>query len=287
MKLQNVFKEVVKLKIISCKEYVEIQKEILKEKVSTFDKKPKLCVVQIGDNQASNTYVRNKKRDCEALNIDFEHVHIKDYENMSQDDIILTLDTLNADFDINGIIIQLPIPDKYNVEELQKHINPEKDVDGFRKDSCFKPCTPKGIMDWLKYNNFEFKGKNATVIGRSNIVGKPLVNMLIEEGATVTCCNSSTKSLSRYMFNTDLVVSAIGKPKYFNKFDFNGQCIIVDVGINRDENGKLCGDVDPEGFEERHPSSYLTPVPGSVGLCTRLVLAQNTVEAYELQKGGK
>ena len=275
------------MEIVSCKEYVEIQKELLKEKVSTFDKKPKLCVVQIGDNQASNTYVRNKKRDCEALNINFEHVHIKDYENMSQDDIILALDTLNADFDINGIIIQLPIPDKYNVEELQKHISPEKDVDGFRPDSCFKPCTPKGIIDWLKYNKFDFNGKTAVVIGRSNIVGKPLVNLLIEEGATVTCCNSKTKSLSRFIYNSDLVVSAIGKPKYFNAFDFNGVGIVVDVGINRDENGKLCGDVDPEGFAARNPNTYLTPVPGSVGLTTRLILAQNTIEAYELQHGGE
>lgn len=269
--------------MISCKEYVDIQKELLKEKVSTFKKKPKLCVVQIGDNPASNTYVRNKKRDCEEIGLDFEHVHIKDYETMSQEDIILTLDTLNADFDINGIIIQLPIPDKYNVEELQKHVKPEKDVDGFRRDSCFKPCTPKGIMDWLKFNNFDFNGKTATVIGRSNIVGKPLVNMLIEEGATVTCCNSKTKSLSRFIYNSDLVVSAIGKPKYFNAFDFNGVGIVVDVGINRDENGKLCGDVDPEGFASRNPNAYLTPSPGGVGLTTRTVLAQNTIKAYELQ----
>ena len=273
--------------MISCKEYVNIQKEKLKNKIKSFEKKPKLCVVQIGNDIASNTYIKGKKRDCDELGIEFEHVHIKDYENMSQEDVILTLDTLNADFDINGIIIQLPIPDKYNVEELQNHISPQKDVDGFRKDSCFKPCTPKGIMDWLKFNNFDFNGKTAVVIGRSNIVGKPLVNLLIEEGATVTCCNSKTKSLSRFIYNSDLVVSAIGKPKYFNAFDFNGVGVVVDVGINRDENGKLCGDVDSEGFATRNPNTYLTPVPGSVGLTTRLVLAQNTIEAYELQHGGE
>lgn len=273
--------------MISFREYVDITKKQLKEKIDAFDKKPKLCVVQIGDNQASNTYVRNKKRDCEELGIDFEHVHIKDYENTSQEDIILTLDTLNADYDVNGIIIQLPIPDKYNVEELQKCISPKKDVDGFRKDSYFKPCTPKGIVDWLEFNNFGFKGKIATIVGRSKIVGLPLDEMLIEKGCTVTCCNSSTPSLSRFIFNSDLVVSAIGKPKYFNKFDFNGVGIVVDVGINRDENGKLCGDIDPDGFETRLPDTYLTPVPGSVGLTTRLVLAQNTVEAYELQHGGE
>lgn len=273
--------------MISCKEYVEIQKELLKEKISTFKKKPKLCVVQIGDNQASNTYVRNKKRDCDELGIDFEHVHIKDYESMSQEDIIFTLDALNADFDVNGIIIQLPIPDKYNVKELQNHISPKKDVDGFRKDSCFDPCTPKGIFEWLEFNNFDFRGKTMTVIGRSDIVGKPSVKMGIERGATVTCCNSHTKSLSRFIYNSDLVISAIGKPKYFNVFDFNGVGIVVDVGINRDENGKLCGDVDPEGFSIRNPYTYLTPVPGGVGKLTVISLMKNTVEAYELQHGGE
>ena len=269
--------------MISCKEYVAIKKEQLKEKVSTFNGKPKLCVIQIGDNQASNSYIRGKKKDCEEVGIEFEHIHIKEYENTSEDDIILILDTLNVDSNINGIIIQLPIPDKYDVEKLQKCISPEKDVDGFRKDSLFKPCTPKGIVDWLKYNNFDFVGKNAVIIGRSNIVGKPLVNMLIEEGSTVTCCNSHTKSLSRYIYNADLVVSAIGKPKYFNKFDFNGVGIVVDVGINRDENEKLCGDVDPEGFETCLPDTYLTPVPGSIGLLTRTCLIDNVVEAYRIQ----
>ena len=273
--------------MISCREYVAIQKEVLKGKIELFDKKPTLCVVQIGNNIASNTYVRNKKRDCEELGIKFNHFHVENYENVSQDVLIMSLETLNADDNINGIIIQLPIPDKYDVEKLQKCISPEKDVDGFRPDSCFKPCTPKGIIDWLKFNNFEFKGKTATVIGRSKIVGLPLTNMLIEEGSTVTCCNSSTPSLSKYMFNTDLIVSAIGKPKYFNAFDFNSNEIVVDVGINRDENGKLCGDVDPHDFERYNPNTYLTPVPGSVGLTTRLVLLQNTVEAYELQNRGE
>ena len=272
--------------MISCREYVAIQKDVLKSKIELFDKKPTLCVIQIGNNPASNTYVKNKAKSCNDIGLDYKHVHIEDYENMSQEELKDIVYELNNDENINGIIIQLPIPDKYNVEELQKCISPVKDVDGFRPDSCFKPCTPKGIMDWLKYNNFEFRGKTATVIGRSKIVGQPLVNLLIEEGATVSCCNSSTKSLSRFMFNTDLVVSAIGKPKYFNKFDFNGAGIVVDVGINRDKNGKLCGDVDPDGFEKYNPDTYLTPVPGGVGILTVSSLMKNTVEAYELQNGG-
>lgn len=269
--------------MISCKEYAEIQKEELKQQVSTFEKKPKLCVMQIGDNSASDTYVRNKKKLCDEIGIDFEHIHIKDCEKTSQEDIILTLETLNADYDINGIIIQLPIPDKYNVEELQKCISPQKDVDGFRTDSYFKPCTPKGIVDWLEFNDFDFNGKHAVVIGRSKIVGLPLVNMLIERGSTVTCCNSKTKSLSRFIYNADLVISAIGKPKYFDKFDFNGVGIIVDVGINRDEDGKLCGDVNHEGFFNSLPNTYLTPVPNGVGRLTVLTLMKNVISAYELQ----
>ena len=273
--------------IVSCKEYVEIQKELLKEKIYTFNKKPKLCVIQVGDNPASNTYVRNKARDCAELGIDFEHVHIKEYDMVSQNILKMRIKSLDEDKSINGIIIQLPIPDKYDVEELQKCISPEKDVDGFRRDSCFDPCTPKGIFDWLEFNNIDLNGKTMTVIGRSNIVGKPSVRMGIERGATVTCCNSKTKSLSRFIYNTDLVISAIGKPKYFNAFDFNNVGIVVDVGINRDENGKLCGDVDSEGFANRNPDTYLTPVPGGVGLLTVTTLMKNTVEAYELQNGGE
>ena len=269
--------------MISCKDYVAIQKKELRDRVSTFERKPKLCVMQIGDNSASDTYVRNKKKVCDDMGIKFEHIHIKDCENTSQEDIVLMLDTLNADFDVNGIIIQLPIPNKYNAEELQNCISPQKDVDGFRKDSCFKPCTPKGIVDWLEVNDFNFNGKNAVVVGRSKIVGLPLVNMLIERGATVTCCNSKTKSLSRFIYNADLVISAIGKAKYFDKFNFNGVGIVVDVGINKDENDKLCGDVNPEGFENSLPNTYLTPVPNGVGKLTVLTLMKNVIEAYELQ----
>lgn len=269
--------------MISCKEYVEKQKADLKEHIKALSKNPKLCVIQVGDNQASNTYVKNKRKDCEELGIDFEHVHIKDYDMISQNMLKMRIKSLDVDSSVNGIIIQLPIPDKYDVIELQQCISPEKDVDGFRKDSCFEPCTPKGIVDWLEYNKFDFNGKVATVIGRSNIVGKPLVRMLIERGATVSCCNSQTKSLSRYMFNSDLVVTAIGKPKYFNKLDFNGVGIVVDVGINRDLDGKLCGDVDPSGFESFLPNTYLTKVPGGVGLLTRLTLLKNTIEAYKMQ----
>lgn len=268
--------------MISCKEYVEIKKEQLKEKVSAFKTEPVLVVIQVDNNPASNAYVNGKKRDAQELGIRCIHTII-DSEKISHEELEEVIISLNNDKDINGIIIQLPIPDKYDVQKLQQCISPEKDVDGFRKDSLFKPCTPKGIIDWLKHNNFDFVGKNVTVIGRSNIVGKPLVNMLIEEGSTVTCCNSHTKSLSKYIYTADLVVSAIGKAKHFNKFDFKSVDIIVDVGINRDENKKLCGDIDTDGFERYLPNTYVTPVPGGVGLLTRVSLMDNVIESYEMQ----
>ena len=269
--------------MISCKDYVAIQKKELRDKVSTFERKPKLCVVQIGNDQASNVYVRNKEKVCNDIGIYFKHVHIDDCDNLSQEDLEEMVWDLNESYDIDSIIIQLPIPEKYNVEELQKCISPEKDVDGFRPDSCFKSCTPKGIVDWLKFNDFDFTGKEVTVVGRSKIVGKPLVNMLIDEGATVTCCNSKSY-VALHTTISDLVVSAIGKPKHFKAADFNENTIIVDVGINRDENNKLCGDVDRENVESYLDDVYVTPVPNGVGKLTTITLVKNVIEAYELQK---
>lgn len=281
------------MQFISCKEYVEIKKEELKEKIKTFDRSPKLCVVKIGYDPASNTYVKNKQKLCQELGIEFECVHIEDYENVSQKSLYWDLVQLNADKTVDGIIIQLPIPDKYNVEELQKCISPEKDVDGFRSDSFFKPCTPKGIDDWLDYNNYDFEGKDAVVLGRSPIVGLPMTNALIKRGCTVTCCNSHTDtfSLLNHLRRANLVVSAVGKPKFLDYSSFLSineykTEVVVDVGINRDENGKLCGDVDPTDFEKFLPETYLTPVPGGVGKLTVLSLMQNVIEAYELHKKG-
>lgn len=266
--------------MISCIDYVAIQKKELRDKVSTFERKPKLCVIQIGNDQASNVYVRNKEKVCNDIGIYFKHVHIDDCDNLSQLDLEVKLELLNMYYD--GVILQLPIPDKYDVEELQKCISPEKDVDGFRPDSCFKPCTPKGIVDWLKFNDFDFTGREVTVVGRSKIVGKPLVNMLIDEGATVTCCNSKSY-VALHTTISDLVISAIGQPKYFKAADFNENTIIVDVGINRDENNKLCGDVERENVESYLDDVYVTPVPNGVGRLTTISLMKNVIEAYELQ----
>lgn len=267
--------------MISCKEYVMIQKERLKEKISGFDRKPKLVVIQIGNDPASNTYVKGKCRDSEEIGIKFEHVHISDYENISQEELEMQISNLNDCKLVDGIIVQLPIPDKYDVEKLQKCISPIKDVDGFRPDSVHKPCTPKGITDWLDFNNYNFEGKVAAVFGRSKIVGKPMTDMLIDKGCTVISCNSKTRNTGEIIRNADLVVSAIGKPKYWCS-TFKEGSIVVDVGINRDSAGKLCGDVDKEFVEAHHENVYVTPVPGSVGLCTRCRLMQNVVDAYML-----
>ena len=266
--------------MISCKEYALIQKERLKKKINRYEGKPKLVVVQVGDDPASNSYIHSKRKSCEEVGIELEHVHITDYESVSQQELELRIQTIDECKMVDGIIVQLPIPDKYDVEKIQNCISPVKDVDGFRVDSLHKPCTPKGIIDWLKFNGYDFEDKVATVFGRSKIVGKPMANMLIEEGTTTICCNSKTRELEKYMAMSDLCICAIGKPNFFCGY-FKEGSIVIDVGINRDGAGKLCGDVDRECLEKHHDNVYVTPVPGGVGLLTVVTLLKNVVEAYE------
>ena len=269
--------------IVSCKDYVEIKKKELEEEIQHFNRKPVLAVIQIDNDQASNSYIKGKQKDCDEIGIEMRHINI--YSNAAEQQEVEGVIKDIANSDADGIIIQLPIPDKYDLERLQNLIPPEKDVDGFRRDSCFKPCTPKGIIDWMEYNDFEFKGKDCCVLGRSKIVGLPLTSMLIEKGATVTCCNSTTPSTWYYTRNADYAFSAVGIPNYFDFSDFQDFCeLVVDIGINRDENEKLCGDVNNAGFESSLNDTYVTPVPGGVGLLTRLALMQNVVDAYKVQK---
>ena len=272
----------------SCKEYASECKEQLKKAIETkkrlLYRQPVLAVVQIGDDAASSSYIKGKLKDCEDVGMVCKHIHLEENENDTYSVSKILLE-LSEDVDYDGIILQLPIPDKFDLPILQKCISPEKDVDGFRRDSCFKPCTPKGIIDWMEYNDFEFKGKDCCVLGRSKIVGLPLTNMLIEKGATVTCCNSTTMSTEYYTRNAEYVFSAVGTPNYFDYSDFQDFCeLVVDIGINRDENEKLCGDVNNVDFERYLNNTYVTPVPGGVGLLTRLTLMQNVVDAYKVQK---
>ena len=268
------------INMVDILDYVKERKEKIKEEVSKFDRKPKLVVVQIGNDNASSSYVKSKNKLCDEVDVDFKHIHIK--EDMSERDVLLTILDESGNSEVDGIILQLPVPDKYNLERLQKAIYLEKDVDGFSESSNFTPCTPKGIIDWLDYNKCELEGKSVTVIGRSKIVGKPLVNLLIDRGATVTCCNSKTKDLRQYTFNSDIVISAVGKAKFLDSSYFTNTKLVIDVGINRDENGKLCGDVNREEVMNNLENNiYVTPVPNGVGRLTVLSLIENTIEAYK------
>lgn len=267
--------------MISCKEYAEKRKKELKEMVSSFKRIPKLCVIQIGNDSASDAYIKGKIKDCNEVGIECEHVHIADYENFSQEDLLALISEENEDDTVDGIIVQLPIPNKYNVEEVSNMIVKEKDVDGFRKDSLFLPCTPKGIVDWIEANDIKLDGKDVCIVGRSKIVGKPLADILTDKNATVTLCHSHTKQLRMKTSNADIVICAIGNPKMFDGSYFWRNTLIIDVGINRDENGKLCGDVDADSVYKSNLNCYVTPVPGGVGLLTRLALLENTVIAHQ------
>lgn len=267
--------------MVTCKDYAQFVKNKLKTKIKGMEKKPVLAIIQVGDNQASNSYVKGKVKDCEEVGI--RCIVSKLDKTIEEHELLyhIELTTCVAD----GIIVQLPLPKHINVEHVKNAIPKEKDVDGFRQDSKFDCCTPKGIIDWLYFNGYDVCGKNVVVLGRSEIVGKPLVNMLIDRGATVTCCNSHTD----YGYETqitnndaDVIVSAIGKAKFLDWADIGSDCeIVIDVGINRDDAGKLCGDVNRESVEKLRPDTYVTPVPGGVGLLTRVSLLKNVVEVHE------
>lgn len=267
--------------MVTCKDYAQFVKNKLKTKIKGMEKKPVLAIIQVGDNQASNSYVKGKVKDCEEVGI--RCIVSKLDKAIEEHELLyhIELTTCVAD----GIIVQLPLPKHINVEHVKNAIPKEKDVDGFRQDSKFDCCTPKGIIDWLYFNGYDVCGKNVVVLGRSEIVGKPLVNMLIDRGATVTCCNSHTDYGYETQItnnNADVIVSAIGKAKFLDWADIGSDCeIVIDVGINRDDAGKLCGDVNRESVEKLRRDTYVTPVPGGVGLLTRVSLLKNVVEAHE------
>ena len=259
-----------------------IRDEIKKE-LEGCETKPCLAIVRVGEKQEDLSYERSALKRMSGVGIETKLFVFP--ADISMDDFSAEFAAINDDPTIDGILLFRPLPAQLNESQIVKSIAPEKDVDGFRKGSCFKSCTPKGIIDWMEYNNFEFKGKDCCVLGRSKIVGLPLTNMLIEKGATVTCCNSTTPSTWYYTRNADYAFSAVGVPNYFDFSDFQDFCeLVVDIGINRDENGKLCGDVNNAGFESSLNDTYVTPVPGGVGLLTRLALMQNTLNAYKIQK---
>ena len=252
---------------LNIKDYFQQEKAKIASLIKIANKVPKLAVIQVGDNSASNKYITNKKKDCEEVGIKFEWYHFP--EDITTDELIFNIDDIQKEVD--AIIVQMPVPKHINVKAVELAIDPNKDVDGFHPMTRFKPCTPLGIVNYLKACDYDFVGKDIAVIGRSDIVGKPMARMLTDLDATVTLCHSKTKHLDRYLYNSDLIISAVGKAKFIDCAELNTP--IVDVGINFDENGKMCGDCyNTEGIE-------ITPVPGGVCLLTRLSLMENAVVA--------
>lgn len=263
--------------------------EELKIKTQSLTSKPKLAVLLVGDNPASQIYVRNKQKKAEYIG--FESLVIPLPKEATEDNILEHIYILNEDTNINAILVQLPLPEGINTKRIIEAIDPIKDVDGFTSYNFGRlalgykpysyPCTPKGIIRLLEEYNIELQGKNILVIGRSNIVGKPVSLMLQQKNATVTMANSYTQNLKEISKQADVIISAVGKPKFITQDYIKDNEVIVDVGINRIDS-VLCGDVDFENVKEK--TSFITPVPGGVGPMTIAMLMENTLELYNLQK---
>lgn len=276
--------------IINCLDYVNNKKEKIKDSISGLGRTPSLVVIQIGDNPSSNSYIKGKKKDCEEVGIKF--TLLKYEETITNNRLRNIIVNLNLNDDVDGIIVQLPVPEHINIKEIQQTIDPLKDVDGFNPVSCFQPCTPLGVINYLKDNSYEFCGKSAAVIGRSNIVGKPLAKMLTDLDATVTLCHSKTTPgiLFRTMKNADIIFTCIDKIGYYGNEYRELLCDkdIIDIGLGRDKDGKLCGNINKEMANDmkkyNDTDHIIISGIGGVGLLTRLSLLQNTVLAAKLSQ---
>jgi methylenetetrahydrofolate dehydrogenase (NADP+) / methenyltetrahydrofolate cyclohydrolase len=275
-------------KIIDGKAMAAAIKGALKEKIEKQGIKPGLAVILVGEDSASKVYVGGKEKDAQEVGFHSELYRLP--ENTAQEEILKLIQTLNDRKEINGVLVQLPLPDHLDEELITNSIDPMKDVDGFTYNSAGRlftgskglvACTPKGCLEMIRSTGIEIKGKNAVVIGRSNIVGKPMAILLLAEHATVTICHSRTRDLPSITRQADILVAAIGKAKFVKADMVRDGAIVVDVGMNRDESGKLCGDVDFDAV--KGIAAFITPVPGGVGLMTRAMLMSNTLEAYNLQ----
>lgn len=262
------------------REDLKIKCEELKEKGI----KPKLAVIMVGDDNASQVYVRNKSKVCDEIGIEFEE-HLLE-ANIEQKVLIDLIEKLNKDKNIHGILLQSPIPEHLDINEAFRAIAPEKDVDGFNPlnvgklcldQDTFVSCTPYGIMKMFEAYNIDLTGKNVTILGRSNIVGKPLIQCCLNKNATVTVCHSKTKDLKQHTQNADVVIAAIGKSKFVTDDMIKPGAVVIDVGINRSDDGNITGDVDFESVYNK--ASYITPVPGGVGPMTIAMLMNNVIKA--------
>ena len=275
--------------ILNGKEVALGIKEELKKEVSKITPKPSLVVIQVGDDPASNIYVNSKAK--LALEIGYEFCHVKFNSDVTEEEIITKIEEINENDKINGVIVQLPIPKHLNANKIINKIDPIKDIDGLTElnagklltgDASLVSCTPKGIITLLKHYNIELQGKHVVIVGRSNLVGKPLIGLCLNENATVTICHSKTKNLEEITKTADILIVAIGKSKFINERYVKEDSIIVDVGINRID-GKLYGDVDFDSVFKK--SSFITPVPGGVGPMTTISLMENVLISYkEMQK---
>ncbi len=259
----------------------------LKNRVDKLDVKPSFVVIQVGNNEASNVYIKQKKNMAEYIGYEFSHIKLD--EDVSQEEVLGLIEKLNNDNNINGIMVQMPLPKHLDSSILLNAINASKDIDGlsdinngelFHGRDTLYSCTPYGVMELLKRYDIEIEGKHAVVVGKSNLVGKPMSIMLMDKGATVTVCHSKTKDLAKYTKMADILVVAVGKPKLITADMVKEGVIVIDVGITRLETG-LCGDVDFDSVKDK--ASYITPVPGGVGPMTVAMLAMNVYKAYGMQ----
>ena len=264
----------------------EVKKEVdnLREKNVI----PKLAVIMVGDNSASKVYVKNKSKACQECGVEFEEILLD--ANTSMETLLSIIDKLNERTDINGILLQSPIPKDLNIQEAFERISYKKDVDGFNPvnfgklmigEDTFISCTPYGIIKMLEAYNIEIEGKHAVIIGRSNIVGKPLAQCLLRNNATVTICHSKTRDISQITKTADILISAVGRVNMVTSEMVKEGAVVIDVGMNRNDDGKLVGDVDFENVKEK--ASYITPVPGGVGPMTIAMLMNNVVKATKIQ----
>lgn len=278
--------------IIDGKKVATEIKEELRQSTEAFNelygKYPCLAVIQVGDNQASNVYVNNKIKACKEIGFISKSFHYT--SAMTEQELINLIADLNYDDSVHGILVQLPLPEHINEANIIKVIDPKKDVDAFHPynvgclmagNAEFLPCTPAGIVELLKRYNIDIAGKECVVVGRSNIVGKPIAHLLLQQNGTVTVCHSKTTNLQEVCKRADILICAIGKPKFFDADYIKRGAVVIDVGINRDENGKLCGDVDFESVKDI--ASAITPVPGGCGPMTIAMLMKNTYHAAFMQ----
>ena len=277
--------ELIDGKELSKKIRKDLKKEVANLKENGVN--PKLAVILVGEDPASQVYVRNKSKACEKTGIEFEE-YIFD-ANITESELIETIEKLNKDNSVHGILVQCPLPKHINTNKALRAISPSKDVDGFHPvyvgnlsigEDSFISCTPYGIIKMIEEYNIETEGKNAVILGRSNIVGKPLIQCMLNKNATVTVCHSRTKNIGEITKNADILIAAIGKPKFVKEDMVKPGAVVIDVGINRLEDGSIVGDVDFENVEKK--TSFITPVPGGVGPMTIAMLLNNVVKSAKL-----